>query len=392
MDTVIIKIYGLEKFRIERGFLFLPEFATRRYDSLSLTERESIHPYLRRFSLRPNRRDEYLPGVEIFEAIGEDRRSLRYILQIDFSVPKLLYGNSLQEVVETDRDFVFSCLRTRLYGVGVEIEINQIATALVAAVHFCKNVLLPKPIRMRDILKEMERVDIDKTVDVDIKEHKNGGRVLCIHSGTIERAFYDKISDALRPKNKRKDKNFIDPEREIVERFGLQDHETFRYEHRIKKTQTVMRDVSRALGKGYGPVSFSELFTPGLFKKMVLWSWRKLIERPENRLALFAPEDNLKLLLHIVAEAQKSGNTAHSLNKALISYGLARAIADHGAKEVRGILLDGWCKDHPERLTDKIRTASELTRSIPYSNTMAFIDKALEEFIPITIERLAKET
>jgi len=392
MDTVIIKIYGPGKFQIERRFLFVPELTVRGYGELSMTERESNALYLRHFVLHPHRYDGYMPGVEVFETIAEDRQSLIYILQLTFSIPKLLYQNSLQEVVESDREYVFSRLKTALSGVGIILDNHQIAEARVTGAHFCKNIILPKTMRMRDILRELERTDINKTVDVTSKEFKNGGRVLGIYSGTTERVFYDKISDAMRPKNKRKDKEHIDYEREIVERYGLKGYEVFRYEYRIKKTQTVMRDVSRGLERSYGPIAFKDLFTPGLFKKMVLDSWRALIERPENRLALFDPADNLKLLLHITGEAKKLGASQHTLNKALTSYGLVRAIGDHGVKEVRGILLGSWCKEHPERLTQKIQTAVDLTQHILYSNNIGFIDKALEEFTPVDLASLQRAT
>ncbi len=388
MDTVIIKIYGTDKFEIRRAYLFLPEFAVRRYTDLSMTEKGSMRPYLRRFIFCPIRDDEYCPGIEVFEAFTEDRQDLKYILQITFSVPKLLYGNSLLEVAEKDMGLVFLVLSSRLSRAGVIVGAKDIANALVATVHFCKNVFLPNTIKMRDILGDLERVDINKAVDVTLKEHKNGGRVLSIFSGTVERAFYDKISDCLRPKNKRKDKNYISLEREFVESFGLQDHEVFRYEYRVKKTQTVMHEMSRALGRKYGPVYFHDLFMPGLFKRVTFDSWRALIERPENRLAFFIRDDALKLFLHIVGEGKKVGSSAHSMNKALISYGIARIISDIGAKETRGILLENWCKDHSERIERKIKMAADLVKTMPYPNGIAYIDRALEEFIGITSEML----
>jgi len=388
VDTVIIKIYGPGRFKIERKDLFVPEISSRQFSELSPTEKESKRPYLRRFVLHPPKSGIYLPGVQVYETIVEAQKNLRYVMQLDFSVPKMVYRNSLQEVSETDRDFVFGKLRAALISVGIGIEIGSIAGARVSAVHFCKNVILPKTIRMRDVLAELEKVDINKTVDVDVKEHKNGGRVLNIYSGTVERVFYDKISDATRTKNKRQDKNRVDHERGIIDRFNLVGFEAFRYEYRIKKTQTVMRDVSKGLGREYGDVLFSDLFTLGLFKIMVFTSWRELIERPENRLALFHTASELQLLQHIVAQIQKQGTNAHSLNNVLAYYGIARGIADHGAKEFRNILSETWCKSHPERLNKKIEVVAELTSQIPYLNNIVFIDEAIEKFVPITLQSL----
>jgi hypothetical protein len=226
-------------------------------------------------------------------------------------------------------------------------------------------------------------------IDITRTEVKNGGRVLHIYSGTVERIFYDKVADAMRPKVKRKDKGRINHERAIIERYGLQNREVFRYEYRVKKAQTVKREVNTALGREPKTfVAFKDLFTPNLCKIMILKSWHKLIQRPENQLALFGPMDNLALLLHILAQAKKLGGEGHSMNRALISYGLARAIRDHGAKEMRRAIFSIWNTDHTERLTHKIEKAAELTRDLPYSNAIVFIDKAFEQFELITLPLL----
>lgn len=389
MDTVIIKIYGPHKFKITNWSLFLPELAKRTYAELTLTERTSNRPYLRRFTLQTNLQEEYMPRVEVFETLTEDRKDIRYILKIEFSVPKLLYWNSLQEITESDQQKVFSALKQALQRVSITVDTGVIANATVASVHACKNIPLPKTIRMREIANELARIDINKAFDISDKQYKQGGRVVNIHSGTIDWSFYDKISDSLRPKNKRSDKGHIDHERAIIERYGLQDKEVFRYEYRIKKTQTVKRDINAILGREYKTqVVFRDLFTPNLMRTLVVNSWHSIIQKPENQLSLFGTIDRLSLLLHIFSKAKAQNTSAHSMNNALISYGLATAIRDHGAKQVRGAISDTWNTDHPERLKEKIRTASDLTKELPYSGNIAFIDKALEKYEIITLNSL----
>lgn len=394
MDTVAIKIYGPRKFQITNTSWFLPELTKREFIQLSPTEKQSINPnrlYLRHFVLKPPHQDGYLPKVEIFETLTKSRDAVQYILKAEFSVPKLLYGNSLQEVSELDFDKVLYALKKALGGVGVVIECDTVANARVSVVNFCKNVLLPQNIRMQEALAELQRVDISKVVDVTLKEEKNGGRWLHIFSGTVERVFYDKIADAMRPKVKRKDKGHINHERAIIERFGLQNREVFRYEYRVKKAQTVMREVNAALGREPKTfVAFKDLFTPNLCKTIILKSWHGLIQRPENQLALLGPTDNLALLLHILTQAKKLGGNAHSMNRALISYGLARTIRDHGAKEARRAIFSVWNTDHTERLTRKIEASAELTQGLPYSNTIAYIDGVFERFELIDLALLEK--
>jgi hypothetical protein len=392
MDTITIKIYGPNKFQFRNKSLFLPELTCRRFEDLSPTEiqtRNSSRSYLRKFLLHPKPSDEYIPRVEVFETLAKDSNKIIYILKITFSAPKLLYWNSVQEVDENDKQKILSTLKRALESVGIIVTIEAIENAKLEAVHICKNIPLPKTMRIRDILKELGRMDISRVVDVTETQFKNGGRVLNFYSGTIERSFYDKVSDSLRPKNKRSDKGRIDYEKTFIEQYKLQNQEIFRYEYRLKKTQTTKRVINSLLGREYETqVVFKDIFTPNLLKKLILNSWHTLIERPENQLSLFSKIDRLKLLLHILSEAKKRGEKAHSMNNAFISYGIATAIIDNGAKEVRGVVYEGWNKDHPERLTKKIKTASELTSGLPYSDNILFIDTALEKFEIISLTSL----
>jgi hypothetical protein len=389
MDTVIIKIYGPHKFQIKNKTLFLPELTKREYKDLSLTERTSVRPYLRLFRLHPKKQEDYLPRVEVYETLTKDRQTVRYVLKIEFSVPKLLHWNSLQEVSVLDQQRVFRALKSALASVGIIMDVDTIAKASVTAIHACKNVPLPRTVLMREVINELSKIDISKAFDVSDKQYKKGSRVLNVFSGTVDWSMYDKISDCLRPKNKRSDKGRIDRERMVIEKYGLQNQEVFRYEYRIKKTQTVKREINNLLGRDYQTqVVFEDLFTPNLLKSLVINSWNTLIKRPENQLSLFGKIDSLKLFLHILAEAKKLDEKAHSMNNALTAYGLAMAIRDHGAKETRGAIFDVWNTDHPERLTKKIKLASDLTKGLPYSNNIVFIDNALNRFELITLATL----
>lgn len=388
MDTVIIKIYGPGRFRIRSHALFLPELKKRSYGELSDSEKRSNRPYLRRFLLKPEWRPTYLPSIELFEALTENKGDIRYILKVQLSVPKLLYGNSLEECVESDRDRVYARLKTALASVRIFVEEKDIANANVSAVHFCKNLPLPKGMNMREIQSELAKLDVSKAEDVSDKQIKNGGRLLNIFSGTVEHVFYEKVSDCLRPKNKRADKGFIDPERDVVTLNGLQDREVFRYEYRLKKTQTVRREINRALERDATmPVYFRDLFSPDLYKTMMQRAWRSLLERPENQLSLFGESSRLRVFLHVLGEAKKQGGqSGHSMNKGFTAYGIAMAVRDHGAKEVKGVVAQLWSDSHPERFGEKLNNAVALTEGLGQSTNIAFIENALVQFKKVDIE------
>lgn len=392
MDTVVLKIYGPRKFQIKKKHWFCPEIASRQYHELSETEKQTKRHYLQKFALKPEQNtNNYVPIIDIYETLDKVNKQIIYILAIQFSIPKLLFGNSLQEIAYNDFPRVLTGLQKSLEALGIIVEKDVLINARVSAVHFCKNVVLPSDIRLQDILAELEKVDISKAVDVTKKEHKNGGQVLHIYSGNTERVFYDKIIDALRPKNKRKDKYSVDYERAIIDEYQLEKTEVFRYEYRLKKGQRVEKEINEALEKTPKThVLFRDIFTENLSKNILIKSWHTLVQKPENQLAFIGPEDNFKILLHILKEAREHGSGAHSLNRALITFGLVCFIKQFGAKELRKSIFGLWCDSHPERLNKKIQEAVELTRGLPYSNGITFVDGKLDKYEPITRPLLAK--
>ncbi len=379
MDTIILIFYGPGKFGIKHLEWYVPELVQRKFRDLSANERQSKKPYLKKFVFTPLQEDRYRPRVEIFEALTDDKKDMRYVMKVEFSAPKLLYGNSIQEVKESDKDLVFRRLRSALLDAGILIELPVIAQATVRAIHFCKNIILPADIQMREVIHELLRVDLSKVIDVSEVRFKKGGRSLNLYSGVIERSIYEKVADSMRPKNKRSDKARINRERAYVEKHNLQDKEIFRYEYRIKKTNTVKRELNPVLGRDKGErVKFEDLFTAGLYQKVINKSWRDVVGKPGNQLALLGPINKLTLLTHFLSWAAKE-RKPHGINKALILNGLASVIIDHGLKEVKGVISGFLNKDHTERLSKKIEASAAMTKGLPYSNCIAFITGALEK-------------
>ncbi|MFT5849820.1 MAG: hypothetical protein ACI9H6_000642 [Patiriisocius sp.] len=308
MDTVTLKIYGPKKFKFTKKDWFLPEIGSRKYHELTVSEQKTNRMYIRRFVLKTPLGTKYTPQVDVLEMVDREYKQVKYLMIITFSLPKLLYGNSVQEVSDKDLAKAVSVLQLSLQRAGVLIEKIDLLDARVTAAHFCKNIFLPKDILLQDVLADLQRVDINKTVDVTTKETKNGGQILHIYSGVVERVFYDKVTDALRTKNKRKDKGYMDYERTVIDEYGLQNKEIFRYEYRIKKGQSVQRVVNKALErKPLTWVTFRDIFIPDLSQKILIQSWRELVGRPENQLALIGPIDHFKLLQHIVESTKASG-------------------------------------------------------------------------------------
>ena len=135
---------------------------------------------------------------------------------------------------------------------------------------------------------------------------------------------------------------------------------------------------------------FSDLFRNGLWQEVLLSSWKNVIKRPENQLALLSFDNPLELMLHIFRKAKETDTSAHSQNKALWSCALALLVKFCGAKTVKEELNKVWA-NKDDRLSEKLDTAANFVRDLPVSQGIAYITKELERFENMTLDILNKK-
>ena len=135
MDTVQIRIRGIDKINIASWAPLYPEFSTRTYSELSSVERMRLQnkkiPYLRKFVLHPDS-EFYIPKVEIFETANERMRSVEYDARIACSLPTLIFANSLQEIAISNQQEIFNTFIERLHSVGLRIPSYVIPMAQIS--------------------------------------------------------------------------------------------------------------------------------------------------------------------------------------------------------------------------------------------------------------------
>lgn len=399
MDSILLRIVGKEKFLVTNWAQFVPEFSARKFADLSQNERirakEKKLPYLRHFVLHPEQKDGlYTPRVEIYESADSMLGTVDYEMKITVSCPKLLFENNLQEVIESDQRQIAAALSDRLGSIGIRIFTAIIEHSPVSAVHLCKNVILPQDISLRSILAELSRADMGKaydTTDDMRRKDKNNSEIVHLYCNTRDWTFYDKAQDIRRPKGKSADKVKTDYEKELLDLYDLDRMEVFRFEYRLNKAQTIRSEINTLLGRPYStPVLFTDLFTEGLWKKVLLNAWKKIINRPENQLALISADQKYDLWTGLLTNARKDDKSAHSQNKTLVSYALAAAAIDFGAKVVRRDLHRVWSDKADERLDKKMARAAALASEIPISNGLVYIGKEIERFEQVTLDSLPK--
>jgi len=384
MDTISLR-FDDKKFSIDDKARFVPEFSKRDFSDLSQKERNMAQDkklrYIRKFTLHESRMDNlYIPQVEVYEMADlSGYGTVKYEMTIRFSVTKLLFKNSVQEISVSDYKQICHTLSERLRVVGIDVSLWSIEYAPVSVVHFCKNIFLPATLFLRTIISQLSRVDVGKayqTTEETRRKDQNNAEILHLRCGTREWIFYDKTQETLQGK---------DSEKEIVNTYGLQDAEIFRIEYRLNKAQTIKSELNKILGRPHDKVVvFADLFTEDLWKKVLINSWQRISDRPENLIAMIGMDDERELYNHILKTAYKKDKSGHSQNKALWTCGLVFLIKKFGAKTVRSDMRKRWSGKSDKRFKEKLGTAASLIEDIPFFDGIAYICRELEKFETIT--------
>ena len=229
------------------------------------------------------------------------REGFGLTLRIEFSAPKLLFGNNFDELRSRDLEAVLRALLKSLRDAGIRTTEDTLRAARVSTIHYSKNMLLTDFTSCSMVLSELERIDLDARLDLSRTDYRNDGHVIRYHANSYEISFYDKLKDL--QKAHISEKRAI--ERDNAVQFDLltkpcrfpKGIEVLRFEVRLGN-RTKINDVMKRLGAEVEP-TFAALFDISVAKQVLGYFWSRIQsavppagrtakERPEEMLARFA--------------------------------------------------------------------------------------------------------
>ena len=122
-------------------------------------------------------------------------KGYQLFLKIQFSAPKLLYGNNLDEVEDKDFDKIVAVLKDKLSEMGIKLFTLQLKNAPVSIVHYSKNISLPNHYTASMVIKNLEKLDVTKKLELNHRHFKNQGHALYFDCGSYQIVIYDKLKD-----------------------------------------------------------------------------------------------------------------------------------------------------------------------------------------------------
>jgi hypothetical protein len=215
---------------------------------------------------------KYMPRLTMYKRMT--KFGVVYQLAVEFSAPKMLYGNNFDELTESDFDALLTKLQAALQELlGHKFFTTQLANADVSTWHPSKNIMFLDFTSCQTVLNTMGKLDVSKTYDLQKTDFRDG-HVVHIHANSLDIAFYDKMADLRKTKKSGKRAFEKDGLMQLNLLEGLSEYrpmEVFRYE---------VRFVGRASVKRAYPEleqwTFETMFKKKLCQDTLLKHWNKL--------------------------------------------------------------------------------------------------------------------
>lgn len=303
-------------------------------------------------------------------------------LRIEFSIPKLLFGNNFDELQPSDFEKILDILQRKLGAMGVSISKDVLRMAQVSAIHYGKNIALTDYSTCTMITSELAKINLSKRLDLSKTDYRNEGHIIRYHSNNFELAFYDKLKDL--EQSKISEKRAFESENQIqADLFNRADYpkqlEVLRMEVRLGNRIKIKSTLGKLGIKA--ELNFCELFSADISQKILRHFWQEST-KDMHLLAFsnFKPED---LIEAMIAESKGKEKPAKLLQK-LGALTLIKSIGLRGAK----VLLEKQSTARTWQRLKKELEGLETASSMKYS-AIRNVDAAIAEFSPIKLKAFA---
>lgn len=224
------------------------------------------------------------------------KRGMNFDLAIEFSAPKVLFNNNVNELEEKDFDEVVRKLQKKLFAMGVKININNLKYAQVLAFHPSKNIPLSRGYTSTFAIRELAKIDISKKFDISKIKFKNFGEELQFYTNSHSIVFYDKILDLENPENRAVNKQQTKYQKSLFDYLKEKQRiELLRMEIRLSK-KIKMNDILEEVGYSPDPL-FKDIFKKDLCQKIINLYWDKFFNHNQF---IFSTNSNQQEIMQLI--------------------------------------------------------------------------------------------
>lgn len=336
---------------------------------------ESYQKYVRNPTKKDKESGLYFPRITLYQ-----RRYKKEInVKIEFSAPKLLYENNLEELCDADFEKIIDVLQDRLARMGMRVFRKFLVEASVSSIHYSKNIVLTDGYTANYIIAELGKIDLRKSFDFARARYINDGQSLCAHTSSHELVIYDKVSDLNKGKKRAIDRDQTPYQVSLFDQLKKIKRlvEILRIEVRLGKKEK-MNSLLHKLGYAKN-LSFKDMFKTALSQKIVGHYWEEVIRAKTNGLFVATPphKDLLRMIYRVQPTIKPS--------RALYLVGLSALAKDgNGLRELRGVLTGKADTRTWYRITKDYREFSEKFSAHQVRDWVSQMDQSLQKYEPLT--------
>lgn len=334
-DTVILSI-PFNQYHVSEPNKFTPSFKPfnpniTRERVIFLQEYKGIRQYKQNPPAFYRQQGIVYPNLRIDERMRKGVYSCD--LKVSFSCPKILWGHSFEETMDTHFPSIVELLIPRLKDMGIIVTPDTIKNAIVHTLHYCANIKFPSEEDARMFLNRLYKTSLKAWFENNDKSFANDGRTVRYHTDIFEINFYLKYYDVLEKNNRRVDRKTTLQEKETAKRLLKEGKipPVVRMEIRFNGTRPLRNHLKTALGIDKQYWTFQEVFDSLKSRKTQKYYWDQIISDPLNKACLttISDQDICEKVLK-----QFSDETIKDISEAL---GLFYVMKSIGVKRLKAI-------------------------------------------------------
>jgi hypothetical protein len=368
IDTVILTISKDKIVKLDNSQGLFPEWIPQ-------SRANNYAKWIKNMPKQKSSTDPYYPRLTAYKR-GSERDNMIPMINIEFSVPKIIYNNNLDEVEEKDFPIILETLHKRLLEMGEVITISELKNANVSAFHPSKNIVLSDGYRANGVMKELSKINLTKKLELTKVNFKNDGNALQMYAINHSIVFYDKIADLNQNNKKVVDKDQTLQQMSLLESIKSNHStlEVLRMEVRLSKKQK-LNSLIQKLGLKENP-TFKDIFNKDICQKIVRYYWDTIVK--DENLFLFEFENSPSQLLKDILRK----NPKMKFSKARGLVGLSVLCKDCGIRGLRDISEKHITQRNWYSVGKDIKLLSKIVENRPLHTWVKQIEDAINDFRP----------